>query len=416
MTRIARTFTICGKIITALLLIGCTEEPTAVPARELKITAEDGAAKDSFGAAVAISGDTVAVGAVFDDDLGEDSGSAYAFVRATDGSWSQQSKLVPPKGQANDWFGSAIAISNDTLIVGAPNATENALATGVVHVFFRNGTEWTHQATLTPASGAADDQFGYALAIDGDTIIVGAPGDDEVAMDAGAVYLFKRSGSSWTEQTKLVPTPGGASGFFGAGVALSKTTALVGAWDDGSAKIAGLVFAYISDGTTWTLEATLVPTDPHPEDIFGYSLGLSNNTAIIGAKGADAKGTDSGAAYIFVRNGSKWDQDQKLVPQDGAADDAFGYSVAIWNDLATVGAYWDDDRGDYSGSAYSFALTAGNWTELDKHAPADGIAGQKFGCSVALDGDTTVAGAFGDIIDEKETGSAYVFSSVETTQ
>lgn len=413
---IARTSSFLGAFVAASLLAGCTEEPIATPARELKLAAEDGAAKDAFGVAVSLSGDTAAIGAVFDDDLGQDSGSAYTFVRADNGSWSQESKLVPPNGQANDWFGSAIAISKDTLIVGAPNASENGIATGTVHVYFHNGSEWTHQATLAPKSGAADDQFGYALALDGDTILIGAPGDDEVAMDAGAAYLFKRAGSSWNEETKLVPTPGGASGFFGASVAISQTTALVGAWDDGSAKNAGVVFTYTTDGSAWTPETTLVPTDPTAQDIFGYSLSLSNNTALIGAHGNDAHGADSGAAYIFMHNGTKWDQDQKLAPKDGAVGDAFGYSVGIWNDLAIIGAYWDDDRGDFSGSAYTFALTNGHWIEKDKHAPNDGIPGQKFGCSVAIDGDIAIAGAFGDTTKDKESGSAYVFSSVDTLQ
>lgn len=416
MTCLKQSLWIAGGFVTILSLTGCSEEPTPLAPREMKIAATDGATKDSFGAAVAISGDTALIGAVFDDDLGEDSGSAYIFVREEDGTWSQQAKLLAPEGKAGDWFGSAVAISNDTAIVGAPNALYNGMATGVVHVYTRNGAQWALQATLGPSASVADDQFGYAVAIDGDLIIAGTPGDDEVAMNAGAAYVLKRSGTSWTEQEKLIPMPGGEAGFFGASVALSKTTALVGAWDDGSGKNAGMAFVYTTDDSMWTPQATLVATDAEAEDIFGYSVALSGDIALIGASGNDDSGKDSGSAYIFTRNETKWSQDQKLLASDGAAGDTFGYSVSIWNDLATVGAYWDDDRGDFSGSAYTFSMTNAQWSERDKHAPNDGIAGQKFGCSVAVDGDLAIAGAYGD--DEKgvESGSAYVFSVVAAEQ
>lgn len=416
MTRFKGLFGYCGGFVVALSLVGCSEEPTAVAPRELKIAATDGSAKDSFGAAVAISGDTAIVGAVFDDDLGEDSGSAYIFERASDGTWSQQAKLLAPEGQAGDWFGSAVAISNDTAIVGVPNAIENGVASGSVHVFIRSGAEWIHQAKLVPSVGAADDQFGYAIAVAGDVVVVGAPADDEVATDAGGAYIFKRSGTSWTEQDKLVPTPGGAAGYYGVSVALSESTALVGAWDDGTSKNAGLAFVYTTNGMAWTKEATLVATDADAQDTFGYSVALSGDTALIGSNGNDDLGTDSGAAYIFIRTGTTWSQDQKLVAADGEAGDVFGYSVAIWDDLATVGAYWDDDRGDFSGAAYTFSMTSGHWVEQDKHAPTDGIAGQKFGCSVALDGDVVIAGAYGDNEKGTESGSAYFFSAVDTAK
>lgn len=404
-----------GGMVAILSSIGCTEEPTAVPPRELKIAAEDGVTKDSFGASVAISGDTVIVGAVLDDDLGEDSGSAYIFVRNDDGTWTQQAKLLAPDGKAGDFFGNAVALSNDTAVVGAPYAQDKGIATGVAHVYTRNGSTWTHQTTLVPNGSVVDDQIGYAVAIDGDSILIGAPGDDEVAMDAGAAYTFQRSGTSWMAQNKLVPTPGGAAGYFGVSVALSNSTALVGAWDDGSAKNAGIAFAYTSNGSGWALESTLLPTDPGTEDTFGYSVALSGDTALIGASGDDDAGKNSGSAYVFTRNGTSWAQDQKLAPSDAAADDVFGSSVAVWNDFAVVGAYWDDDRGQYSGATYTFALTNGRWTQQDKHAPSDGIAGQKFGCAVAIDGDLAIAGAYGD--DEKgiESGAAYVFSVTGTT-
>lgn len=420
MVRASRLFDFAGGFVAfcalsgfAFALTGCSEEPTAVAPRELKIAANDGAAKDSFGAAVAISGDTSIVGAVLDDDMGVDSGSAYVFVRSEDGSWTQQAKLMAPDGDAGDLFGSAVAIFGDTVLVGAPSAKDNGVTTGAVHVFVRNGETWTHQKKLVPLAAAADDQFGYALGLDGDVAIIGAPADDEAAPDAGAAYFYNRSGTTWAEPMKLIASSPGEAGFFGVSVAIAKSTALVGAWDDGSAKNAGAVFVYANDGMSWTNQSTLVPTDPSNEDLFGFSVALSGDRALIGASGGDDRGTDSGAAYLFVRNGTTWAQDQKLLPTDGAAGDVFGYSVAIWDDLATIGAYWDDDRGDYSGAAYTFSLTDGNWVEQDKHAPSDGIEGQKFGCSVALDGDMAIAGAYGDNEKGAESGSAYVFSVID---
>lgn len=212
----------------------------------------------------------------------------------------------------------------------------------------------------------------------------------------------------------MVPTPGGAAGYFGSAVALSKNTALVGEWDDGTGKNAGMVFIYTTDGMTWSNEAKIVAASSAAKDTFGFSVALDGDTALIGASGADAMGEDSGAAYIFLRNGGKWTQIQELLASDGAAGDVFGYSVAIRNDLATIGAYWDDDRGDFSGSVYTFSATNGDWSEQDKHAPADGVPGQKFGCSVSLDGDLAIAGAYGDNAKGTESGSAYIFSLGDT--
>ena len=199
-------------IIAVFALAACGEEPTPVqPIRELKLVAKDGAANDSFGASVGISKDTAIVGAVWDDDMGTDSGSAYVFVRGDDGTWSQQAKLLAPDGKENDAFGFSVDISEDTAIVGATNASENGVAMGAAYVFVRTGSEWKLEAKLLPSVGATDDQFGFAVALDGEIAIIGAPADDEIAMDAGAAYTFNRSGTSWIKQGTLVPAPCGMS-------------------------------------------------------------------------------------------------------------------------------------------------------------------------------------------------------------
>ena len=402
-------------IIAVFALAACGEEPTPVqPIRELKLVAKDGAANDSFGASVGISKDTAIVGAVWDDDMGTDSGSAYVFVRGDDGTWSQQAKLLAPDGKENDAFGFSVDISEDTAIVGATNASENGVAMGAAYVFVRTGSEWKLEAKLLPSVGATDDQFGFAVALDGEIAIIGAPADDEIAMDAGAAYTFKRSGTSWIEQAKLVPAPGGMAGYFGAAVAISASSTLVGAWDDGSGKNPGIAFVHTTDGASWISQATLQANDIADGDTFGYSVALSGDAAIVGAIGHDASGTDGGAAYLFVRSKDQWSQEDKLLPADATPKDAFGSSVAIWDDLATVGAYWDDDRGDYSGSAYTFSKTNGHWIEQGKHAPLDGVAGQKFGCAASLDGDLAIVGAYGDNDFGDESGSAYVFSVLDS--
>lgn len=377
-----------------------------------KLMPADGAARDEFGVSVGIAGNTVVVGSIYDDDLGGDAGSAYVFVE-DNGVWTQQAKLMAKDAKPNDYFGISVAIAGDRILVGAAEAGTNGVRTGAVYVYERVNKVWTLAQKLTPSTGAASDYFGYAVALEGNVAIIGAPQTDAVAYDSGAAYVFTYDGTSWTEQEKLAPATGGTYGFFGGSVALFGTTALIGQWDDGSGQDMGSVFAFRENSGSWVVQEELVASDASMGDTFGFSVAIYNNKAFIGAPFRDGSCTNSGAVYVFGRYNEDWCEEQIIVPEDKNASQAFGSSVAVWGDMAAIGSYWDEDNGDYSGSAYAYRDIENVWTQQFKYLPNDGVIGQLFGISAAMDGDRVIVGANGDDDNGTDSGAAYQFSVLE---
>ena len=409
----------------AVLLAATVVFPSAawaLTAKEAqKLLASDGAAGDEFGWSVSLSGDTALIGARFDDnEKGASAGAAYVFTRDGAGDWMPQDKLVAFDGMDGDQFGVSVSLSGDTALVGAPfDDNANGGLAGAAYVFIRDDETgiWTHQAKLVPENGAVQDFLGWSVSLSGDTALVGAHLDDnDNGTNAGAAYVFTRDGGNWTERDKLVASDGDADDFFGVSVSLSGDTALIGAHlddDDGSAS--GSAYIFTPDATTglWEEQAKLVALGAAADDFFGLSVSLSGDTALIGARGVDDKGTDSGAAYVFTPDGETglWTEQAKLLAADGAGGDFFGVSVFVSGDAALIGARLDDDRGPDSGSAYVFARDGtGDWTQQDKVLASDGATGDIFGNSVALSGDTALIGARRDDDAGTNSGSAYVFN------
>jgi FG-GAP repeat len=377
---------------------------------EAKLTASDGAAGDRFGDSVAISGDTAVVGARLDDGAGTDSGSAYVFVRSGT-TWSQQKKLTASDAAAEDLFGWSVAVSGNTVVVGAFSDDDRGFGSGSAYVFVRSGSSWSQQQKLTASDGAVGDSFGVSVAVDGDTAVVGAHLDDDAGLRSGSAYVFVRSGSSWTEEAKLIAIDAAIiTGEFGFSVAVSGDTAVVGSWhDDDVGPRSGSAYVFVRSESSWTEEAKLAASDAAAEDLFGASVAVDGDTVVIGAFGNDDAGTDSGSAYVFVRSGTTWSQQQKLTASDAAAEDLFGASVAVSGDTVVVGAFGNDDAGTDSGSAYVFVRSGSSWSQQQKLTASDGAVGDSFGVSVAVDGDTVVVGAKGDDDAGGSSGSAYVF-------
>ncbi len=329
--------------------------------QQQKLTASDGAMGDWFGGSVALSGDTVLVGA-YRDDFGTntDQGSAYVFTR-TNGVWTEQQKLAATDGAGDDLFGESVALSGDTALMGSQHDDDNGSDSGSAYVFVRNGTTWTQQAKLTAADGAANDYFGRSVALSGDTALVGAAFDDVGAnSNQGSAYVFSRTGTVWTQQQKLNAADGAAGDDFGDSVALMADTALVGATlDDVGANInQGSVYVFFLSGTVWTEQQKLTATGGATNDFWGGSLGLSGDTALVGMYTYDVgANANQGAVCVFTRSGGIWTEQPKIIAADGAANDSFGLGVAISGDMALVGAYSDDNGANTDqGSAYMFIL------------------------------------------------------------
>lgn len=364
-----------------------------------KLTASDGATGDGFGS-VAICGDTAIIGAKRDDDNGTDSGSAYIFVH--EGSaWNQRAKLTATDGAALDEFGHSVAVSGDTVVVSSHGDDDSGDSSGSAYIFVWDGIAWTQQAKLVAGDAAALDAFGFA-AISADTVIVGAHNDDDKGESSGSAYIFVQEGTTWTQQAKLTASDGATGDHFGWSVAISGDTAIVGALDDDdNGESSGSAYVFVREGTSWSQQAKLWAADGAAHDEFGRAVAISGDTAIAGAYGDDDGGSNSGSAYVFVREGLTWSQQEKLTASDAAVNDALGYSVAVDGGALVVGAYGDDSKG----SAYIFVREGGFWIEQVKLISDDGVSGDAFGLSSAISGDLAIIGA---PYDNELTGSAYV--------
>ena len=317
-----------------------------------KLLPNGGADFDNFGVSVAISGTTAVVGAWHDNDNGPYSGSAYLFDTTTG---RQIAKLLATDGAAVDEFGFSVAISGATAIVGAILDDDNGTESGSAYLF--DTTTGRQLFKLLPDDGAAIDRFGLSVAISGlpgkEVALVGAFLDDDNGADSGSAYLFDTA--TGAQIFKLLANDGAAGDRFGWAVAISGATTIVGAFgDDDNGTASGS--AYLFDTTTGRQIFKLLADDGAAFDEFGRSVAISGATAIVGAYLGDDNGADSGSAYLIDSTTGR--QIAKLLANDGAVGDYFGISVAISGATAIVGAYWDDDNGTNSGSAYLFDAAA----------------------------------------------------------
>jgi FG-GAP repeat len=326
-----------------------------------KRTASDGVLDETFGTSVSISGDYAIIGAQSAVSL---TGAAYIFFRSGN-IWTQQAKLAPLDGTSNDFFGWNVAISGDYAVVSAEAGNSFR---GAAYIFKRTGTNWNQQQKLIASDVEPYDTFGRSVAISGDYVIVGSDWYSALGNtnNQGSAYIYHFNGTTWGEESKIVPTDAVVQGFFGHSVAISGNYAIVA---DRRKTVSGKAFqgaAYIffrnPATNTWAQQAKLTALDGAADDIFGVSVGISGDYAIVGASLADGTSLDQGAAYIFDRTGTTWEQRLKLIASDVGSLDGFGSSVAISGDYAMVGVA-NDDIGDTpnQGSVYIFKRNGHGW-------------------------------------------------------
>lgn len=392
-----------------------------------KLTPSPGASQDFFGYSVAVSGHFAIVGAYGDDQAANGAGAAYLFNEIEGGpsNWGQIEKLFASDIASGDQFGYSVAISGDTAVVGANHADAPGLASsGAAYVFARNqgGTDnWGQVKKLTASDRAADDQFGYSVAISGDTVVVGSPWDDDGYSNSGSAYVFQRDkdgADNWGQVEKLTASDAAALDHLGFSVAISGDFVVAGApWNTNSKANAGAAYVFGRDknGTDkWGQVAKLFATDLTVSvgDYLGWSVAISGGTAVAGAYHYV---TDTGAAYVFERHQGgldNWGQVARLIGSDTVANDQFGWSVAVSGDRVIAGAHHDEDGLNDSGSAYLFQRDRGganNWGETQKLTASDAAADDWFGGAVAVAGTTAVVGAYANDDAGSFSGSAYVF-------
>ncbi len=334
-----------------------------------KIEASDGAAGDGFGWAVAIAGDYIVIGAPGDDDNGSNSGSVFIFANNQDGSWSQVKKIVADDGNIDDGFGSAVAISNDRIIVGMPGDDTVSKDAGAAFIFARNqgGTNNWGQAAKISVSNTlhlgSPENFGLAVAIDGDNAVVGAPGTDDSGIDSGLAYLFNRNqggSNNWGKIADLAASDGAAYYEFALAVGISGDFAIIGSGRDNNANgsQAGAVYFFNKNqggSNNWGELTKKTTSDGNKYDYFGTAVAIAGNYAVAGAPGHDSQAYSAGAAYIMERNeggNNNWGIKEKLTAGDGDTFEFFGDAATISSTRDTlIGAPEQDDM---TGAAYLF--------------------------------------------------------------
>ena len=393
---------------------------------QAKLIASDGVASNWFGFSTSISadGNTLIIGAYgCDPAFKENAGAAYIFTR-TGSTWTQQTKIIASDGVDGDWFGFSVAIAGDgnTCIVGAygcdPEGIPNA---GAAYIYTRSGSTWSQQAKLSASDAAQTDYFGYNVSIssNGDTCCMGAFHKN---VDVGAVYIFTRSGTIWTQQAKLVSSDGVTGDWFGISTNLSSdgNTCIIGAYGCEIASIpnAGAAYVFSRSGSTWSQQAKLSASDAAQADYFGYSVTISSdsNTCCIGAHSANPDNiNDAGAAYIFTRSGSTWTQQAKLTASDKISGDNFGISAEISTDgnVCVIGAYGCAvNSAQDAGAAYIFTRSGSTWTQQAKLIASDYAEGAYFGLSVSIDAIGSICcigAAYSSPSGKVSAGSAYIF-------
>lgn len=478
-------------------------------AQRAYVKASNTGTSDYFGTSVAIDGDTLVVGAYQEDspstgvdgeqgsdatdDKNYNSGAVYIFTRS--GSvWTQQAFIKASNTGLEDFFGYSVAIDGDTLVVGARGEdspavgingsqgddTEGGLNFGAVYVYTRSGSSWSQQAYIKASNTGRGDEFGYSVDVDGDTLVVGAIGDDSSATgvdgsqgddtaygnNSGAVYVFTRSGSVWSQQAYIKASNTGVGDWFGISVAVDGNTLVVGAQledsmatgidglqgdDQTYGRDSGAVYVFTRGGSTWSQQAYIKASNTGFEDRFGTSVDIDGDTLVVGAyledsaatvidgaQGNDiAYGSDSGAVYVFTRNGAVWSQQSYIKASNTGVEDWFGTSIAIDGDTLVVGANLEDSsatdidgsqgddstNGRDSGAVYLFTRSGSVWLQRAYIKASNTGANDGFGRSVAVDGDTLSVGAYwedssatfingsqgDDTLYGINSGAAYVF-------
>jgi len=309
-----------------------------------------------FGISVAIDGDRIVVGASGELNTDVGAGAAYVFVHVGS-KWTPEGKVVGSENTAFDNFGISVAIKGDTIVCGAfGNSDLNQSEVGSAYVFRRIAGLWLQQQELTASDGASFARFGLSVAMNDDTIIVGADGDAELGFSSGAVYVFTFDGSNWIQQQKLHAQDARPSASFGYHLAMDGDTIVIGApQDQVGTHTLGAAYVFTRRSQGWLQDRKLVAKDSDAFDGFGLRVAVSEDTIVVGSVNDSEVAFAAGAAYVYRLNGqSGWSVHEKLFASDAARDDSFGCAVAVSNNTVLVGALGRSDVALLAGAAYVY--------------------------------------------------------------
>jgi len=410
---LCQSVTSVRRAVAALSLAACVSlchiSTCALAQSEItKLVPPDAAAIDHFGCSLALCGDVALVGAYRHDPLGiHDAGAAYVY-RFDGAQWHQQQKLFACVPDSSACFGCAVDLDGDTALIGAAGDDDFGELSGSAYIFRFDGSDWTQHQKLLPSEPAPDTWFGRTVALAGDLAVIGADGFLAFPHYAGAAYVFRNNGSTWVEEAKLEPADGDGNDRFGCALALNDEFIFVGAIQNGgSVASPGAAYVFRYDGLHWIQHQKLVPADAEHGDLFGWSVALHDDFAFIAAPKNDETALDAGAVYCYSFDGSAWCQRQKLLFPDGKTGDWLGSALAPGDERLLVGAH---GVSDCRGAACVFTFDQSSWVAENRIFASDGLAEDRFGEAVALDGELILVGAsFHDAADFN-AGAAYAFA------
>jgi hypothetical protein len=399
--------------VTAIHSAGFSGKCTFVPVEQSKLAGSSTIANDRFGSSLGVDGSTTITGAPFSSVRTQFAGAAYVHVLQGT-AWNEQATLTASDAALVDFFGNSVDVDGDTAVVGAYASNTGGTDAGAAYVFTRTGTTWTQQAKLVASDPTPNAQFGYSVAIDGDTIVVGSPFADPTGLlDAGTAYVFTRSGTVWTEQARLAATAPVAGDLLGVSVAIDVDTIVAGApATNGNGIDSGSAVVYTRSAGTWAVQGSLTAADAAAADYFGYSVALAGDVVAVGTPFDDDQGVDSGSAYVDSRIAGVWGQDAKLLPSTPSTNAQFGHSVGFNGASIVVGAPSALSAGLESGGAFVFSRSTGPWAELVSLIPADLAPGDQFGgaVAIALSGNLVIGANLADSPGSNR-GAVYLFAS-----
>ncbi|GEM_PF-2892454 len=368
-----------------------------------------------FGSSVAVSGNLLAVGARDEKITANYMGAVYLFRKRAN-AWIREAKLTAPVPAVHDRFGSSVALSRDLLVVGAP-AYISRTTGGKIHIFRKKAGKWVHEAEF-----ARGRWFGASVAISGKRVIAGAPGTRHSKVNwggnnyAGAAWIFRYNGSSWVEEAKLLAGDPSYGDHFGSAVAIQGNSLLVGASGEGDDSLRkfgiGSVYAFDWNGQTWAQSQKFRALKAADQSFFGATISWDGSDALIGSPGKKANGVwGAGAAYLFHKASAGWTETNKFTSPWPSTSAGFGSRLALSGGLAVIGHNGRDAEGNQRGAIHVWRRTAPNKWTPEPAFQGSGLVGKYsgFGTSLALDGTTLAAGGFIDDNKKISHGAVWLF-------
>ena len=380
--------------------------------RDEILTASDADSYDHFGHPVCLDCNTVIVGAVYDEEAGENAGSAYVFIREKTG-WVEQDKLLASDAAENSLFGSSVSVNGDYAIIGAPwhKVQGTGDKAGAAYIFERINSLWIEKPPLSHVAIGAGDQFGSAVTIFGGYAAVGAPMDDDDEQNSGSVFVYARDGSVWQEQDILRASNANQNDQFGSSLGMHGDRLIAGAPNHNPR---GAAYIFSRNGSDWVEQAILLSPEGETAHKFGVSVSIWEDYAIVGASHNMGPGNCCGAAYVYHYENGQWEYQATLqAGGDPSFKDGFGQSVSLHENLIAVGANKQPDEPVNHGMAYIFKHQGDQWKLETELFPADTEVMSQFGSSISVDQNRVIVGAPEDVeAGPTESGAAYVFDRI----